>query len=439
MFFGGGGGFPFGGHGHGHGGRGFEEAEECDTTKLYELLGVNKNAGDVDIKKAYRKKAMAAHPDKGGDPEKFKQIQHAYDILKDPQKRQVYDDYGEEGLKEGGGGGGSPMDIFDLFSGGGGGGGRRREKKRRGEDVVFPLKVSLEDVYQGTMKKLRLTKNILCSVCDGSGSKSGKSSTCRTCKGQGRVVSVRQIGPGMIQQMQSTCPDCKGEGTAIDLSDRCGKCKGNKIVKDKKTLEVFIEKGMRHNQKILFNGEADQAPNTEPGNVVVVLQQKDHPIFGRQEMNLFIRKKISVLEALCGVHFTISHLDKRTMSVSFGQDGEIIRPGDVKCIENEGMPQYKNHFIRGGLFVEFDVEFPQDGSLTLVDKESLRGILPPPINMEVSSDHPEAEVVKLSSVSLEELKKKQQEWKEQKQAYDHDEDEADEGFHGGPQASCRQQ
>ena len=270
----GGGGFPggmphaHGGGGGGGGGRGGRGGAggggggEVDTQKFYDLLGCTKEANDADIKKAFRKAAMTHHPDKGGDPEKFKEISKAYEVLSDPEKKQLYDEYGEEGLEGGGGGGGAAgMDIFDLFGGGmfGGGGGRdpRSRGKAKGEDVVFPLKVTLEDLYNGTSKKLRLTKNIICVQCGGKGGKG--EGTCRDCKGQGVRIVIRQLGPGMIQQMQTACGACKGTGSMIAEKDRCKKCNGDKTTKEKKTLEVFITKGMRHSEKITFNGEADEA------------------------------------------------------------------------------------------------------------------------------------------------------------------------------------
>ena len=265
----GGGGFPGGGgmpHSHGGGGRGgARQPAEVDNRKFYELLGATRDASEADIKKAFRKAAMTHHPDKGGDPEKFKEISKAYEVLSDPEKKQLYDEYGEEGLEQGGGGGGAGgMDIFDLFGGGmfSGAGGRdgrggRGSRQQRGEDVVFPLRVTLEDLYNGTSKKLRLTKNVLCAGCAGKG---GKGETqCRDCKGQGVKIVIRQIAPGMIQQMQSACGSCKGSGSVIAEKDRCKKCAGQKTTKERKTLEVFITKGMKNQEKITFNGEADEA------------------------------------------------------------------------------------------------------------------------------------------------------------------------------------
>ncbi|VAI22915.1 unnamed protein product [Triticum turgidum subsp. durum] len=258
--------------------------KKSDSTRYYEILGVPKDASQDDLKKAYRKAAIKNHPDKGGDPEKFKELAQAYEVLSDPEKREIYDQYGEDALKEGMGGGGmhDPFDIFQSFFGGGGnpfggGGSSRGRRQRRGEDVVHPLKVSLEELYNGTSKKLSLARNVLCSKCNGKGSKSGASMKCAGCQGAGYKVQIRQLGPGMIQQMQQPCNECRGSGETISDKDRCGQCKGEKVVHEKKVLEVVVEKGMQHGQKITFPGEADEAPDTVTGDIIFVLQQKEHP------------------------------------------------------------------------------------------------------------------------------------------------------------------
>lgn len=138
-------------------------------------------------------------------------------------------------------------------------GGRRQPRERRGDDVVHALNVKLEDLYKGKTSKLQLTKNVICDACKGKGSqKEGAVKSCDSCHGQGVKVVIRQLGPGMIQQMQVVCPDCKGEGEIIRDKDRCNKCQGEKTVQEKKVLDVIVEKGMSHNQKIFFRGEADQ-------------------------------------------------------------------------------------------------------------------------------------------------------------------------------------
>merc|ERR1712216_6846 len=272
---------------------GRQPGRKSTDTKLYDLLGVSKGASAAEIKKAYRKMAVKHHPDKGGDEQKFKEISAAYEVLSDDEKRQLYDEYGEDALKDGGmgGGGGSPFDIFEAMFGGnpfgpGGGRGSGRQRQRKGEDVVHGLKVSLEDLYNGVTKKLSLAKNVLCPKCDGKGSKSGASGHCGTCKGSGVRVVVRQIAPGMVQQMQTVCNECRGSGQVISEKDKCGQCHGQKVVQEKKVLDVHIEKGMVNNQKITFQGEADEAPGTVPGDIIFVVQEKERATFKRKGPDL---------------------------------------------------------------------------------------------------------------------------------------------------------
>lgn len=380
--FGGFGGMPgMGGHGHGHGhGRG---RAAVDNTKLYEVLGLSKDASPADIKKAFRKAAMTHHPDKGGDVEKFKEVNKAYEVLSDPEKKELYDEGGEEAL-EGGGGGGMPADIFEMFGMGGmgGGGGGRRQRKRRGDDVIFPLKVTLEDLYNGCVKKLRLTKNVLCKPCKGKGGKSVVQ--CRECKGQGIKLVIRQVGPGMIQQMQQPCGACQGQGSTVPEKDRCKKCKGNKTVKEKKTLEVHIMKGMSHGQKMTFEKEADEAPDVETGDVVAVLQLQPHATFRRDGNDLYMKKSITLLEALTGFLFHVDCLDHRRLRVA-SDPGLVVKPGDFKGIREEGMPQYKDHGTKGSLFIEFDIVFPPSRSINDKAATALKAILPRPAP-EVLSD-----------------------------------------------------
>jgi len=418
--------FSFGGDEMG--GRG--PRKEVNTTKLYETLNVPKGSDPKAIKKAYRKLAMTHHPDKGGNADKFKEITKAYEILSDPEKRKVYDEYGEEGLEGGGGGGGhSHSDIFDLFTGGQGrrGGPRRKQK---GEDVVFPLKVSLVDLYNGTSKKLRLTKNVLCKDCDGEGG-SGVH-ICRDCKGQGVKLIIRQLGPTMIQQMQAACQPCRGTGKIMAEKDKCKSCIGQKTQKEKKTLEVFVSKGMKHGQRVTFSNEADEAPNTVPGDVVVVLQQKDHPIYRREGSHLFMKKKISLVQALCGFEFTITHLDKRTLVVR-SEKGKLYKPGDFNAIRDEGMPTHKNPYVRGNLYVEFEVEFPSPKDLTPDVQKTLKKILPSPDKMELNDD--EYEEVSLELVDIEAEKKRHQQ--QAKESFDEDDERPRGG--GGGRPACQGQ
>lgn len=323
-------------------------------TRFYDLLGVSGEASQDEIRSAYRKMARKYHPDRNPNAgDKFKEISTAYEVLSDPEKKKVYDKYGEEGIKNGGAPRGE--DLFSSLFGMGG----RSSGPRKGEDLVFPLKVTLEDLYNGKTSKVALKKKVLCDDCKGKGtSKPNALKNCSGCEGRGIKVTFRQLGPGMVQQIQSRCPECGGQGEMINEKDRCKKCRGNKVVEERKILEIFVDKGMKHKQKIVFSGEGDQEPDMMPGDVVIILNQKEHTVFKRDDdCNLFMEKELSLYEALCGFTFTIKHLDGRTLIVR-SNPGEVIKPGDVKEILGEGMPIHKRPFDKGVLIIKFSVKFP---------------------------------------------------------------------------------
>ncbi|KAJ3726311.1 hypothetical protein EV361DRAFT_896069 [Lentinula raphanica] len=328
-------------------------------TKYYDLLEVDPNASESDLKKAYRKKALRAHPDKGGDAEVFKEITHAYEVLSDPQKRRMYDEGGEAGLNDAGGMGGmDPQDLFSqLFGGGGffGGGGPSRSTARKTKDLVHRVHVTLEDLYKGKTTKLALTRNVICSKCKGKGGKEGATKTCTGCNGRGIRVTLRQMGP-MIQQIQSGCDECGGTGETIAAKDRCTQCKGKKVLPEKKFLEVHIDKGMKGGQTVQFRGESDQSPGAETGDVVIVIEEKPHDRFKRQENDLLIDVEIDLLTALAGGEFTIKHLDDRALLVKI-EPGEVIKHGDMKVIHGQGMPSQRHH-EPGDMYVKLNVTFP---------------------------------------------------------------------------------
>lgn len=412
--------------------------KRSDNTKYYELLGVSKNASQDELRKAYRKSAIKNHPDKGGDPEKFKEVAQAYEVLNDPEKRDIYDQYGEDALKEGMGGGGpshNPFDIFEnLFNASafGGGSSSRFRRQQQGEDVVQTLKVSLEELYNGTSKKLSLSRNILCTRCKGKGSKSGASSRCHGCQGSGMKITTRQIGLGMIQQMQQVCPECRGSGEVISQKDKCPQCKGKKVSQEKKVLEVHVEKGMKNGQKIVFQGQADEAPDTVTGDIIFVLQEKEHTMFKRKFDDLYVEHKLSLTEALCGFQFVLNHLDGRQLLIK-SNPGEVIKPDQYKAINDEGMPHHERPFMKGRLFVHFTVEFPN--SLPLDQSQALEKILPLNPRKQVSDmELDECEETTLHDVNMEEEMRRKQQQRYQ-HAYDEDDDEDDDE----PRVQCAQQ
>ncbi|KAH7921490.1 hypothetical protein BV22DRAFT_1114388 [Leucogyrophana mollusca] len=330
--------------------------------KFYDLLEVPVDASEADLKKAYRKKALRLHPDKGGDPELFKEVTHAYEVLSDPDKRSIYDARGEAGLSEQGGMGGmDPQDLFSqLFGGGGGGGffggGGRSQGVRKTKDLVHRVHVTLEDLYKGKTTKLALTRNALCSKCNGKGGKDGAVRPCHSCNGRGVKVTLRQMGP-MIQQMQSACDECSGTGEIINMKDRCTNCKGKKVMAEKKLLEVHIDKGMKGGQTITFSGESDQSPNAQSGDVVIVIEEKPHDRFKRQDTNLIADMEVDLLTALAGGQVAIKHLDDRALLINF-VPGEVVKNDAVKVVRGQGMPSQRHH-EPGDLYIKFTVKFPE--------------------------------------------------------------------------------
>jgi DnaJ homolog subfamily A member 2 len=283
--------------------------------------------------------------DKNKSPEaehKFKDLSHAYETLSDPQKRSIYDQYGEEGLEQGGAGGGmAAEDLFAQFFGGGGGpfggmfgggggGGSQSRGPMKAKTIRHVHKVSLEDIYRGKTSKLALQKSVICSKCDGRGGKEGAMKKCAGCEGRGVKTMLRQMGP-MIQRFQTVCPDCQGEGESIREKDKCKQCLGKKTIVERKVLQVHVDRGVKPGTKIELRGEGDQIPGGEPGDVVFEIDQKPHPRFQRKDDDLFYNAEIDLLTALAGGRLNIEHLDERWLTIDI-IPGEVIAPSKYSLI-----------------------------------------------------------------------------------------------------------
>ena len=349
-------------------------------TKFYKTLGVDKNATDNEIKKAYRKLAMKYHPDKSNkenkeeNEKKFKEISNAYDILKDKEKRDLYDKYGEQGLKNMGGGS-NPFDIFEsMFGNGMGGpfgfsGQSRRSRRTRGEDRIEEIYIDLEDLYNNVVKTIEIKHKIICYSCNGSGAETPEDIiNCEHCDGKGKVMRVIQIGPGMIQQSMSICDKCSGKGKII--KKKCSVCNGKKITIKKKKINLKIENGYKNNNKIHFPDLAHHNPDCdEQGDLVIVIKMKEHKIFKKNNNNLIIKKNILLSEALTETKFVISHLDGRQLIL---KSNCIIKPNTEYIVKKEGL--YDSNNNKGHLIIQFNIIFPD--TLDTERKKYLRKILP---------------------------------------------------------------
>ena len=341
--------------------------KEVDTTKYYKILGVDKNASKDEIKKAYRNLVRTKHPDKGGSEEEFQNIQLAYDTLSDENKRKVYDEYGEEGLKEGMTGE-EPTDIFDLFTRGG-----KKNVKRKTKSVLQAMEVSLEDIFMGKEKYLEIKRYRICKKCKGNGSKDPNANTkCPGCNGKRVKLVVQRMG-NTILQSQQTCPDCRGEGYIIKNEDKCPTCKGQKVNQESKTLKIMLDKGAPDGKRYTFEGESDEMPGYDPGDVIIEIRIKKHPVFERTGADLTMKADISLLEALTGFQLLINHLDGRHVLIN-SKKGEIIKPGVIKTVKECGMPFFDHPTRFGNLYIKFNIHFPK--SLKEDQKEALFELFP---------------------------------------------------------------
>lgn len=333
-------------------------------TEYYEMLAVATDADEAGIKRAYRKLALKYHPDKNpGDDaaaNKFKEVGEAYEVLSDEKQRAIYDKHGKKALSEGGGGGEhhDASDIFSMFFGGG----RRERGEPKPKDVVHELAVSLEDMYNGKTKKLAATCDRLCKQCDGRGVREGAPEpTCGDCKGRGFRVMMQPLMAGMMQQVQVACRGCQGTGKSVKPADVCTGCRGDKVIKERKILEVHVEKGMKKGDHVRFAGDGDQVPGVKlSGDILIIIAQKPHDMFRRVGNHLLMNHVINLQQALCGFKLPIEHLDRRMMEIEVPK-GQVIDPRFAWTVYREGMPAKNTGGTeKGNLTIYFEVRFPDN-------------------------------------------------------------------------------
>ena len=364
----------FGGMGGGFGG--FEgqeeEAGEVDNKQLYETLEVEQSASQDEIKKAYKRLARVHHPDKGGDEKQFKEVQAAYEVLSNPEKKKMYDKYGLEGLKTGGMSQGGFGDIFDIFFGGG----RRAGPKQTPQlkPTVVGMKLTLDDVYHGKMGYVDVDRKILCNGCNGKGG--SEVEKCTGCKGRGVVIKMVQLGPGMYSQSQADCAECKGTGEKIKKEHICKTCKGKKLLEKKEKIEVPISPGVPEKEKIVIAGKGNEHPEYRSGDLIVITQIEGHELFKRSRNDLILEKSIALIEALSGFEFNLKHLNGQEITIKTGP-GDIIQHNTARKIRDLGMPKHKEGFAFGDLIIVFDVVMPD--KLSEQEIAELKKYLPKPL------------------------------------------------------------
>ena len=352
----------------------------ADKRDYYEVLGVPKDADEAAIKKAYRVLAKKYHPDANpGDEtaaEKFKEASEAYAVLSDPQKRQQYDQFGHAAFDGGMGGGGgfdfSGMDIGDIFGDifGDlfGGGSRRRSANNgpmKGANLRAAVRITFEEAAFGCEKEIEITLKDECQTCHTTGAKPGTSpETCTKCGGKGKVVYTQQSFLGMVQNVQ-TCPDCHGTGKII--KEKCPDCRGTGYIAKRKKIKVSIPAGIDNGQSVRIREKGEPGTNGGPrGDLLVEVNVSRHPIFQRQDMNIYSTAPISFAQAALGGEVRISTID-----------GDIlydVKPGtqtDTRIrLKGKGIPSLRNSSIRGDHYVTLVVQVPT--GLNEEAKEALR-------------------------------------------------------------------
>ena len=356
----------------------------ADKRDYYEVLGVDKNADDATLKKAYRKLAKKYHPDVNpGDKEaeaKFKEATEAYSVLSDADKRRQYDQFGHAAFENGGGGGaggfggfdfnGADMgDIFgDIFGDLFGGGGRTRRANNgpmKGANLRARVNITFEEAVFGCEKELEIVLKDECTTCHGTGAKPGTSPvTCPKCKGQGQIVYTQQSMFGMVRNVQ-TCPDCNGTGKVI--KDKCSACRGTGYTSSRKKIQVSVPAGIDNGQCIRIREKGEPGINGGPrGDLLVNVTVSRHPKFQRQEYDIYSTEPVTFAQAALGGTIKIDTVD--------GPYEYTLKPGtqtDTTIrLKGKGVPTLRNKNIRGTHIVKFVVQVPE--KLNAAQKDALR-------------------------------------------------------------------
>jgi molecular chaperone DnaJ len=327
----------------------------------YLILGVERNASDAEIKRAYRKLAQQWHPDVNADPtahDRFTEINEAYQVLSDPDRRGRYDMFGRAGLGGAGAAGfegfGGFSDIFDAFFGGtAGAASARRGRPQPGADLRYDLRITFEEAVKGTDKQIEFSVLQRCETCSGSGAAPGTEAiTCTQCNGRGEVRSVRQTMLGQMVNV-TACPRCRGEGRFVELP--CDTCRGDGRTERRRTLQVSIPAGIDEGHQVRLSNEGEVGPRGGPaGSLYVAVHVQPHPSLKREGTELFYEAAISIAQAALGTRITVPTVD--------GSEEVEIRPGTQPDTEirlrGKGVPHLRRSGARGDLHILVDVVVP---------------------------------------------------------------------------------
>ncbi len=330
----------------------------------YEVLGVERGASDAEIKRAFRKLAQKWHPDVSSDTaaqERFKEINEAYQILSDPQKKQAYDLFGRAGLGAAGGPGAGDFagfggfgDIFDAFFGGAAGAaGSRRARPNAGSDLRYDLRITFVEAIKGTEKEIEFPVLDRCATCEGSGAKPGTSvKTCSQCDGRGEVRTVRNTMLGQMVNV-SVCPKCRGEGRIVESP--CETCRGDGRTERRKTIRVAVPAGIDEGHQIRLSGEGEVGPRGgPPGSLYVAVHIQPHAELKRDGTELYLERAISIAQAALGTTVTIPTVDgSEELEIKAG-----VQPGAEIRLRGKGVPHLRRSGQRGDLHVFVRVDVP---------------------------------------------------------------------------------
>lgn len=317
---------------------------------------MEKEATSEDIRKAYKKLLKTHHPDKGGDSKVFQNLQIAYETLSDPDRKIVYDKYGEEGLKQN-----NFNENTDNNNN------NQKSKMPKAPSTLYSLRVQLEEVYTGVTKELKTIRERLCTDCKGSGCILNTIKyDCKNCNGLGSVINTVKSIFGVMQQ-KSKCNICNGEGKFIKSEDYCKKCKGKKKLDDVKLLLVEIEKGVSDGHRYKFNKEGNEIAGYETGDIIVELFLENKTVFKRKGADLITSIDITIIEAFTPFEICLTHLDSTKIYIQHCFDikdkknlcNNVIQPGSIKTVKDAGMPFFTNSSKYGNLHIFFNVVIPK--------------------------------------------------------------------------------